>query len=82
MVVVAGDERHLLTRTEARHQAGKDARSCGERVTHRVLAQLDDVTEQDQMVDLGDRSRQRADDLIVVEPAAPIARADVQVRDD
>jgi len=63
--VVARDHHHRRVRGQRCGEGREDARSCGERVPDRALPKLDQVSEQEQAIDAGERLAQRRQTLVV-----------------
>ncbi len=82
MVVVAGNDHDLLLGTHPCGESRQHARSCGERVSDRALAQLNHVTQQHQPIGFGSGAGQYLNEGIVIERCPAVARSDVQVRND
>ncbi len=80
--MVAGDEHDFAPGSERGTQLSEDAPRRRDRTTERPLAQFDHVAEQHEPVDRRDSTCQRLQPVGVLEPAAAVARPEVQIRDD
>jgi hypothetical protein len=82
MIVVARHQHDLAGRAQSLAQLGQDARSRGERVPDRPLAELDDVAQENQAVGVGQGGAQPGSCTGVLESVPPAAGPQVQVGDD
>jgi hypothetical protein len=79
VVVIAGHHHYLALRPQGLAHLGQDARSRGERVSDRALAELDHIPQEDEAIHAAQRLAEKAACIGVLEavPAAPRAQVEI-----
>ena len=82
MVVVAGNDHDLARGAERVTELDQEVAPGCKRLAQRRVAQLEHVAEQDHAVDAVERREQRRPQLRAAHQVGPLARTEVQIRDD